>query len=181
MEPFKKLAQELLDEITGMLSVADAGAFTSLVDGVLAAKHVVVAGDGRCRFVGGAFVRKLTRMGRSASLQGDASCRAAGKGDILIVATLDGGRGGLTALADSARRRGARVFAVVGEPSSVVAASADAVIALTPQIRTPFESISGGGRASRLAFDDAVMLYLDAVILALQDALRSGPDEKDED
>ncbi len=70
MESFKTLAQELLNEITGMLSIVEASTFNALVNGLLAARHVSVAGDGRARYVAAAFVRRLTVLGRSASLVG---------------------------------------------------------------------------------------------------------------
>jgi 6-phospho-3-hexuloisomerase len=171
MDPFNKVAQELLDEITGMLSVADAAAYTSLVNNLLSAGNVVVAGDGRSRYVMGTFARRLSQLGRMVSVYGEAAGRSAGKGDLLLAASLVGRRGALTALAESARKQGARVYAFVGEVSSILASHADHVIAIVPQTRTPFESIAGTGRASLLAFDEAVMLYLDAVLLALQELL----------
>jgi 6-phospho-3-hexuloisomerase len=177
MEPLKRLAQELLDEITGMLSTADNGVYTSFVNNLLTANHVVVAGDGRARWVLGTFVRRMSRLGRSVTLHGESVSRAAGKGDLLIVASLKGARGPLTVLAESARKRGARVYAFVGETSSVLASTADGIIPLAPQTRTPFDSISGGGRASLLAFDEALMIYLDSVVLSTQDILRVATDE----
>jgi D-arabinose 5-phosphate isomerase GutQ len=171
MEPFSKVAQELLDEITGMLSMADPETYTSLVNNVLSAKSVVVAGDGRSRCVMGTFARRLSQMGRMVSVEGESAERTPARGDLLLVASLVGARGTLTALAESARSQGARVCAFVGEISSILASHADYVVAIAPQTRTPFESIAGAGRASLLAFDEALMIYLDAVLLSLQEVL----------
>ena len=76
MEPFKKLAQELLDEITGMLSVTDVGVYTSLVNNLLAARNVLVAGEGRSRYVMGTFAQRLSRLGRMVTMHGEAVGRA---------------------------------------------------------------------------------------------------------
>jgi|GEM_PF-3646546 6-phospho-3-hexuloisomerase len=176
MEPFSKVAQELLDEITGMLTMVDPGTYTSLVNHLLSAKSVVVAGDGRSRYVMGTFARRLSQMGRTVSVEGESAERSAGRGDILLVASLTGERGALTGLAESARRAGARVCAFVGEISSVLSSHADYVVAIAPQTRTPFESIAGAGRASALAFDEALMIYLDAVLLSLEEVLHADRD-----
>jgi len=175
MEPFNKVAQELLDEITGMLSMVDAAVYTSLVDDLLGAKNVVVAGDGRSRYVMGTFARRLSRMGRTVTMQGEAVGRQAVKGDLLVVASLRGARGTLSALAEGARRRGARVYAIVGAPSAVLASHADHVISIAPQTRTPFDAIGGSVRVGALPFDEAVMIYLDSLLVALQQVLGIDP------
>ena len=43
MQPFNKIAQGLLDEVTGMLSVVDPAVYTSLVNNLLSAKNVVMS------------------------------------------------------------------------------------------------------------------------------------------
>jgi len=171
MEPFNKVAQELLDEITGMLSMVDPAVYTSLVNNLLSAQNVVVAGDGRSRYVMGTFARRLSRLGRMVTVHGEAVGKKASKGDLLIVASLHGARGTLTALAEGAGKRGALVYTLVGATSSVLASHADYVISIAPQTRTPFESIGGAGRAGTLAFDEAAMVYLDAVLVSLQEVL----------
>ncbi len=171
MQPFNKIAQGLLDEVTGMLSVVDPAVYTSLVNNLLSAKNVVVAGEGRSRYVTGTFVRRLSRLGRTVTMHGEAVGRNAGRGDVVLVASLRGGRGALVGLAEAARKRGALVYAFVGETSCVLASHADYVVAIAPQTRTPFETIAGAGRVSLVAFDEALMIYLDVVISALQDVL----------
>ncbi|HUW56447.1 MAG TPA: SIS domain-containing protein [Planctomycetota bacterium] len=171
MEPFNKIAQELLDEITGMLSVVEAGTYTSLVNNLLSAKNVVVTGEGRGRYVMGTFARRLSRLGRMVTMQGEAVGRNAGRGDVVLAASLKGERGPLPALAEVARKRGALVYAFVGEASCILASHADYVVTIAPQTRTPFETIAGAGRISTLAFDEALMIYLDVVVTALQDVL----------
>jgi D-arabinose 5-phosphate isomerase GutQ len=176
MEAFKTVAQQLLDEVAGMLSVVDPAVYTSLVNNLLSAKNVVVAGDGRSRYVMGTFAGRLSRLGRMVAVHGEAVGRGAGRGDLLLAASLDGARGPVTTLAESARRKGARVYVFVGETSCVLGSHADYVIPIAHQTRTPFEVIAGAGHAGRLAFDEAVMIYLDAVLLALQEVLGIEPD-----
>jgi D-arabinose 5-phosphate isomerase GutQ len=171
MESFKKVAQELLDEMTGMLSVADEKVFTSLVNDLLASKHIVASGSGRSRYVLGTFVRRVSRIGRKAALEGEAVAGRASRGDVLLGARGAGERGPVTALAEQARKRGARVYTFVGETSSLLASHGDYVIPLAPQTRTPFETITNAGRASHLAFDEALLLYLDAALIALQEVM----------
>lgn len=175
MDSFKKIAQELLDEITGMLSLVDEGAHTSLVNNLLSAGNVVVAGEGRGRYVMGTFVQRLSRLGRMVTMHGEAVGRSAAKGDLLLVASLGGGRGPLVTLAETARKEGALVYTFVGETSCILATHADHVIPIAPETRTPFESIAGAGRVSVLAFDEALMLYLDTVLIALHEVLGLDP------
>jgi len=184
MESFKKVAQELLDEITGMLSMVDPATYTSLVNDLLSANNVVVAGDGRSRYVMGTFARRLSLVGRMVTVHGEAVGRPAGKGDVLLVGSVHGRRGAVASLAESARKRGALVYAFVGEQSSILASHGDHVIPIAPQTRTPFESIAGAGRVGTIAFDEAMMIYLDAVLISLQQVLGIDPmllDEKDND
>ena len=177
MEPFNKIAQELLDEVTGMLSVVDPGVYTSLVNNLLSAKNVLATGEGRSRYVMGTFARRLSGLGRMVSMQGEAVGRSAGKGDVVLAASLHGGRGALVGLAEAARKRGALVYAFVGETSCVLASHADYVVAIAPQKRTPFETIAGAGRVRLVAFDEALMIYLDAVVTALQQVLNIDAEE----
>jgi len=171
VEPFKKLAQELLDEVTGMLAMTDVGVYTQLVNDLLAARNVVVAGEGRSRYVMGTFAQRLSRLGRMVTVHGEAVGREAGKGDVLLAASLRGRRGPLTTLVEATRKRGALVYTLVGEANCILASHADYVVSIAPQTRTPFEVIAGGGRGSLLAFDEAIMVYLDAVLIALTDVL----------
>ena len=184
MDPFNKVAQELLDEITGMLAMTDPAVYTTLVNNLLSAANVVVAGEGRSRYVMGTFARRFSRLGRMVTMHGEAVGRKAAKGDLLIVASMHGGRGSLTTLAESARKDGSLVYAFVGETSCILASHADWAVAIAPQTRTPFESIAGVGRASSLAFDEAMMIYLDAVLIGLQQVLGIDPivlDEREEE
>ena len=94
---------------------------------------------------------------------------------MLLAASLRGRPGPLATLVETTRKRGALVYAFVGETNCILASHADYVVPIAPHTRTPFDVIAGSGRGSLLAFDEAVMIYLDAVLIALGDVLGIDP------
>lgn len=176
MEPFKSAAQQLLNEVTGTLSTVDQGEFQSLVNDLLSAPAIVVAGEGRSAFILQAFARRLALLGRKVSVQGEAVARRAQKGDLLIAAGYGRGRNLVCALAEQARKRGVKVFALVAEPSAVLASHADRTITLAPSARTPFSMVQNPAQASLLTFDEALLILLDVVLVTLHDLLKVDPE-----
>jgi 6-phospho-3-hexuloisomerase len=175
MEAFKKIAQQLLDETTGMLSVVEPRDFEMFVDELLRASNVVVTGDGRSRFVLAAFARRLSRVGRLISVHGDAGGRPARRGDVLVAASVTGARGPVVAAVEAAQKRGARICSFVGEASSILASHSNHVVVLSPQTRTPF-AVASAAQTSLLPFDEALMFFLDATLIAVQTLLKLDPE-----
>ena len=176
MEPFNKVAQELLDEMTATLSMQDTTVYKSLVNHLLSAGNIAVAGMGRTNYVMGAFARRLAQLGRKVSVLGEAAYKRPGKGDVVVVGGLQGSRGPVTVFAESARDHGATVYAIVGEQSSILASVANYVIPLAQHTKTPFGSVGAGERSNLFTFDETAMLYLDVAVRGLQEVLGISPE-----
>ena len=102
----------------------------------------------------------------------DTTTPAIRAGDLLVVCTRSGKSPILHHAVDLARREKARVAAIVGSEDNEVARRADLVL------RLPLEAAGGQSpQPMGSLFEQALLLYLDGVVLRLMDALGKTPED----
>lgn len=142
----------------------------ALVDALLAARAIFLAGAGRSGLMIKAFAMRLMHMGFNAYVVGETVTPNIGAGDLLLIGSGSGETASLVSMANKARKLGARVALATIFPRSSIGSGADVVVAIpapTPKAKTDagVSSIQPMGSL----FEQSLLLVLDAVILRLME------------
>lgn len=145
----------------------------ALEDSVLDARRVFVAAAGRSLLASKFFAMRLMQIGLTSFVVGEVCTPSVRDEDLVIVVSGSGETSGLIAIADKAKRAGARLGVVTEQPRSTLASMADCLLVVS----TPKPEASAGelanvphGNSLELAF----IVALDAVVCTLMDRTGSG-------
>ena len=157
-------------ELGRTLEQVDADAGERLVEAILSAKKILVAGTGRSGYSAKAFAMRLMHMGFDVYVVGETVTPNLAPEDLLLVASGSGETGSLVVMSRKCRNIGAKLAAVTVRPESTVGQLADVVVqipAITPKVKGDgsFHSIQPMGSL----FEQSLLLFLDAVILRLME------------
>lgn len=170
MKNIQEIGKHIIQELEKTLSsVADDQA-QDLVQVILQASKVFVAGAGRSGFMVRAFAMRLMHIGFEVYVAGETITPNLTPEDILFVASGSGATESLVVLAQKAKALGARIGLVTIDGQSPIAKLADIVLTIpapSPKIQkeTGFTSIQPMGSL----FEQSLLLILDAVILMLME------------
>jgi 6-phospho-3-hexuloisomerase len=158
---FSELSDRVLGELGSILRCVDEEAVENLVAGILSSDLIFLAGMGRSGLVTRPFAMRLMQLGLQAYIVGDATTPAIGKGDLLIAVSGSGETRVTHHIASAAKSFGARVFLLTGQAESGIGRISDLVIVLpdAPRRVLPLRS----------AFEGAVYIFLDAVIVLIME------------
>lgn len=161
---------EILKELENTLRGVDDGVADKMIDEVIGAKRIFVAGAGRSLLMLKGFAMRLMHLGFTAYVVGETVTPAIQKGDLLIVGSGSGETASLVKTAEKAKSLGVRIALVTIFPHSSIGKLADTVLAVnapTSKADTPFKSIQPGGSC----FEQSMLLLYDACILKISEKL----------
>lgn len=168
------LIDTVRDEITAALAAADRKQVRALADTVLAARHVLVTGEGRSGFMAKAFAMRLMHLGINVHVVGETTTPALGPGDTVVAVSGSGTTQGTVRVAAQANTVGGTVHAVTTDPDSPLARAAATVLVVpaATKYRKPGEATTVQPLSS--LFDQTTHILLDVVCLLI--AQRRGVD-----
>ncbi len=144
-----------------------------LVEGIIAANRVFVAGAGRSLLMMKAFAMRLMHIGIPVFVVGETSTPAAANGDLLIIGSGSGETATMKAITQKANAIRLDIALITTNESSTIAKSAKTVV----KIPAALNHLSKSG-ASRQpggnSFEQAILLLTDA--LAMEVSRRKGVD-----
>ena len=158
---------EMLEDVRRAAAGIDNRQAAAFADALAAADGVFVSGQGRSGLMAAAFATRLTHLGKRAHAVGAPTAPATGSGAVLVACSGSGKTRTTVIHAERAREAGARVWAITQDPSSPLGVAADHVISIPAA-----PSIQPG----RSAFEQALLLFLDAIVLRLMTKLGETPD-----
>ncbi|SDM98616.1 6-phospho-3-hexuloisomerase [Fictibacillus solisalsi] len=135
-----------------------------LVDEILHAKKIFVAGAGRSGLMGKSFVMRMMHMGLDAYVIGETVTPNFTEDDLIIFASGSGETQSLISMAEKAKSVGGKVMAVTIFPESTLGKIADACVKLpgSPKDQSDkYKTIQPMGSL----FEQTLLLFFDAVIL----------------
>jgi 6-phospho-3-hexuloisomerase len=159
--------REILGELQGVLARVDPGPVGRLVDALMAARRVYVAGEGRSGLVARTFAMRLVHLGMTAYACGETITPAIEAGDLCIACSGSGETPITCHRAEQSRRAGATVVAVVAAPGTPLGSQAAIEVVLPAPTKA-----SRGGTSRQFGaslFEQALLLFLDALVLLLQE------------
>ncbi|MCM3747689.1 SIS domain-containing protein [Paenibacillus pasadenensis] len=157
-------------ELTRAVEGIDAAAAEEFAQAVLAAGRsggVFLAGAGRSGLMGRAFAMRLAHLGLRAYVVGETVTPGIGAGGLLVCGSGSGGTESLLLMARKARSSGAAVALVTAKPQSPLALDAGLTVALPASAKEE----GGGAQPMGTLFEQALLLFFDAVVLRLMELL----------
>ena len=136
-----------------------------LVNGILNAKKVFVAGAGRSGFMARCFVMRMMHMGLDPYIVGETVTPNLEEGDIFIIGSGSGETKSLVAMAEKARSIGATVAAVTIFPNSTIGDLADIVIEIPAQAKSGVDTGNKSIQPMGSLFEQSLLLFYDSIIL----------------
>ena len=136
-----------------------------LVNGILEAKKVFVAGAGRSGFMAKSFAMRMMHMGIDAYVPGETVTPNFEKDDILIIASGSGETKSLVSMSEKAKSIGGTIAAVTIFPESTIGKIADIKIKLPGSPKDQSEGDYKTIQPMGSLFEQTLLLFCDAVIL----------------
>ncbi|MEH7884726.1 6-phospho-3-hexuloisomerase [Bacillus sp. JJ1609] len=156
-----KILKELI-RTTDLISDEEA---EKLVNGILEAKKVFVAGAGRSGFMAKSFAMRMRHMGIDAYVPGETVTPNFEKDDILIIASGSGETKSLVSMSEKAKSIGGTIAAVTIFPESTIGKIADIKIKLPGSPKDQSEGDYKTIQPMGSLFEQTLLLFFDAVIL----------------
>ena len=169
----------VLRELRQLLSQVDESQVEKLVQAIVEAKHVFIAGAGRSGYVIRTFAMRLMQLGLRVFVAGETTCPAIGEGDLLILASASGETPNTLGAAMVASTQEAQVASITARPSSTLAKVSDLTIVLPAPSRvsprSPKDRKTKGKVASAQPpgslFEQGLLIFFETVVMLLMDRL----------
>ncbi|WEG14857.1 6-phospho-3-hexuloisomerase [Pullulanibacillus sp. KACC 23026] len=156
-----EISKELQRSI-GLISDAEA---EELVNAILKATKVFVAGAGRSGFMGKSFAMRMMHMGIDSYVIGETITPNFEKEDLLIIGSGSGETKSLVSMAEKAKAIGGKLAAVTIFPESTIGQIADMAIQMPGSPKDQSESDYKTIQPMGSLFEQTVLLFYDALIL----------------
>jgi 6-phospho-3-hexuloisomerase len=173
--PIQKAVNEILAEMRQTLVQVSPEGLERLVEAVLRADRIYVAGGGRSGLMARAFGMRLMHLGLVTYVVGETTTPAIHAGDLLLACSGSGETHVTVLVSHVAREAGARVFAITATPESPMARLADETIIIPAPSKgsPPGGSVQYGGSL----FEQALLVLLDALSAEIGRRLGTPPQE----
>jgi len=137
------------------------------VDAVISARKVFIYGVGRSGLIAKAFAIRLVQLGMNVYFVGETITPIVEEGDLVLIVSHTGETMSAIQTANIVRRVGAKVITITSTDHSKLAGASNLVIV----IRTPKDDERKRLAPLGTVFEDATMIYLDAIVSRLMDKL----------
>jgi 6-phospho-3-hexuloisomerase len=163
----KSTTKAIINEIDAVLDGIKEDEFKKFVKAINSSKNIFVTGQGRSGLVARTFAMRLTHIGFSCHVVGDTTTPNIDEGDMLIACSSSGTTSVTCHIAGLAKRLNAQVVVITAHPNSELSEYAglsieipasDTDLVIQSQLTEQFRST---------LFEQACLVYLDAVILTL--------------
>lgn len=172
----KKKIQEILAEVGNVLQKVDESQVDELVRKILAARKIVVCGAGRVGMATRGFGMRLGHLGLQAYTLGDSVVPSISAGDLFLVSSGSGETQTIYDLVEIAKKNGATVVLVTGNPESRMGKLANTIV----EIKAPSKTKSVEGFVSIQPMttlnEQCLGIFYDAVVLELMEKMNESHD-----
>ena len=163
----KSATKTIINEVRAVLAEIKEEEFKRFIDAIRSSKNIFVTGQGRSGLVARTFAMRLTHIGFTCHVVGDTTTPNIDKGDMLIACSSSGTTSITCHIAGLARRLNAFIVIITAHPNSELSNYATLTIEIPArEIGQVLQSRCSVQFRSTL-FEQACLVYLDAVILTL--------------
>lgn len=161
------ISKDILKELEDTIADVDPAQTEAVVEAIIQAKKIFVAGAGRSLLMIRGLAMRLMHMGFDAYVVGETVTPAIGREDLLIIASGSGETGTLQVMAKKAKQIGAKLAVITIYPESAIGSVADYVIrveaACTKGDHTSKASVQPGANT----FEQSVLILGDAIVIRI--------------
>jgi len=162
---FQQHVHRIFDEIQSVLSRVDRATVDNVVEQLMKADRIYVAGGGRSGLMARCFAMRLMQLGLRTYVVGETTTPAIRKSDCLLVCSASGQTQVTVLVSRAARKIGAHVIAVTADLDSPIAKSANTVLMLdAPHKKGPDVGVPSAQYAGSL-FEQSLLVLTDAIAL----------------
>jgi 6-phospho-3-hexuloisomerase len=163
-----EISLAVLKELEGALKQIDPGKAESLVDAIISANKVFVAGTGRSQMMIRGLAMRLMHLGFKVYVVGETVTPAIEPGDLLIIGSGSGETATLTVMANKAKKIGAKLAIITIYPESTIGKLADIVVHIVAAT-TKSDKDSGAKSIQPGAnmFEQSMLLFCDSVVIRI--------------
>ncbi len=170
---FAAFAQTLLTELDSVLTRVDPVEIDRLVEAIIRARRLFLAGRGRSGLMMQAFAIRLTHLDVHCHVVGESTTPSLQRGDLLLVGSGSGETVTAVLTAQAAKANGGRLAVLTSRPESTLARMADQRVLVPAPVREtsaiePVATIQPMGSL----FEQSLLLVLDAIVLQLKGRLK---------
>ncbi len=163
----KSTTKAIISEIDYVLDGIKEDEFKRFVTAIDSSKNIFVTGQGRSGLVARTFAMRLTHIGFSCHVVGDTTTPNIDEGDMLIVCSSSGTTSITCHIAGLAKRLNALVVVITAHPGSELSDYADLTIEIPASDTDQVIRSQRTAQFRSTLFEQACLVYLDAVILSL--------------
>ncbi len=163
----KSTTKTIINEIDYVLDGIKEDEFKKFIEAINSSKNVFVTGQGRSGLVARTFAMRLTHIGFSCYVVGDTTTPNIDKGDMLIACSSSGTTSITCHIAGLAKRLNALVVVITAHPDSELSDYADLTIEIPARETDQIIQSQLTAQFRSTLFEQACLVYLDAVILTL--------------
>lgn len=165
----KNYTIEILNELSHAASQIKLKDLDQMVDQIVAAKHIFLAGAGRSGIAVQAFANRLLHLGFDESVVGEISSPHSHPGDLLIICSGSGETASLKNLAKSAKQAHVRIALLTTKPDSSIGRLADSVVVLPGKAKTDITDKDTFSQPMGSEFEQLAFLTFDGLVMDLMD------------
>ena len=169
MSQYRKMARQVLKELESCLGNVATREMDAALREITAARRIFVAGVGRSGLAARGLAMRLMHLGRGAHLVGEVTTPGIAGGDLLVIGSGSGRTESLLAMANKARKLGARIVLFTIDPASPIAEVSHCIV----RIPAPSpKATSGGSKVKSIQpmgslFEQSLFLVFDSLIVLL--------------
>jgi 6-phospho-3-hexuloisomerase len=161
--PIKKTINQILDEMSRTLAQVPPEGLNRLVEAIVKAGRIYVAGGGRSGLMARAFAMRLMHLGLATYVVGETTTPSIRSGDLLVACSASGETQVTVLVSQVAQTAGARVFAITATPDSPMARLANETIVIAAPTKHTPPGVGASVQYGGSLFEQALLLLLDAV------------------
>lgn len=168
---FAENVKQTLNELSLVADRLDAESISALIDEIMSAHKIVLAGVGREGLATRFFAMRLMHLGFDSHWLWDDTAPGAGAGDLVIMTNGSGEIPHLDVVAEAVKTAGATLVVVTGVPTGRTAQRADRVVFVPASVYKGEGNLVPSKHPMGTLFEQSVLITFDEIVLLLAERL----------
>lgn len=173
----RSLGKTIAAELEKVFYRIDDSQVEAFIEAIGNAKRIVLVGAGREGLATRAFTMRLMHLGLDAHWIWDDTTPGIGRGDLLIATSGSGEIGHIHYVVETAKKRGAAIALVTGDPHKRTAEFADRLLFVPASVYLGTADVVPSVQPMGNLFEQALLITFDMIIMILRDRLGITPEE----